>query len=56
MTFALAFWIIVLIVVVIGGIGVRQPGAAWVPVAWGWALLLLLLLLGWKVFGTPLHG
>lgn len=53
MPFGLAFWILMLLWFVFG-------------LYWTWGnhmlvggnvmLFLLLLLLGWKVFGTPLHG
>ncbi len=49
MTFALAFWILMLIWLVVGP-GGYGPG-------WGGHLVtfLLFLLLGWKVFGAPLN-
>lgn len=56
MSLSLAFWILMLIWLVFGlawhfgALGVYGP--------WGGGLLLfvLLALLGWKVFGAPLHG
>ncbi len=53
MSLGLAFWILMLIVVALG-------------IYWNWGtpaaarndllLFALLVLLGWKVFGAPLHG
>jgi hypothetical protein len=58
MTFALIFWIIMLLWLLFalawnsGWPGVAQYGP------WGNSVLLfvLFLLLGWKVFGAPVHG
>ncbi len=53
MTFALLFWIIVLLWLVgVGLYGPRPFGPAYVPQL---LMLILLLLLGWKVFGPALH-
>jgi hypothetical protein len=53
MTLGLAFWICMLIWVVIGGVVNRNDI---MPYLSNNALLfVLLLLLGWKVFGAPLH-
>ena len=57
MTLALAFWILMLIWFVFGIL--IHFGYAGGPVGvWGNSLLLfvLFLLLGWKVFGAPLHS
>jgi len=57
MSIGLLFWILMLIWLVFGFAWYRN-GAGW---AYGWygntlLLFILFLLLGWKVFGQPLHG
>lgn len=56
MTFALAFWILMLVWLVFGVYANRATPGNWS--GWGGSLLefFLFLLLGWKVFGSPLHG
>jgi hypothetical protein len=57
MTLGLAFWILMLIWLIFGV--VYHGGYVGPPYGlWGHTLLLfvLFLLLGWKVFGPPLHG
>lgn len=58
MTLGLAYWIIMLIWLVLGlWVGYASFGGASHYVLGGNLLLfVLLLLLGWKVFGAPLHG
>jgi hypothetical protein len=53
MSLAIAFWVLMLVWLVLGLFGDRF---GWGP--WGGTLLLfiLLLLLGWAQFGAPLHG
>ena len=56
MTFGLVFWILMLLWLIYGFWGYWAPGNPnW---QWGNALLLfiLFLLLGWKVFGAPVHA
>jgi hypothetical protein len=50
MTFALAFWILMLLWLILWFYPVGGPHAPNV------VLFILLLLLGWRVFGTPIHG
>lgn len=54
MSFALAFWILMLLWCLYGLWGWWTPQPHWI---WGNAvfLFILFLLLGWKVFGVPLH-
>lgn len=56
MSIGLAFWILMLVWLVFGAYGAwHQSGGVW---NWGGSLLtfVLFLLLGWRVFGPPLHG
>jgi hypothetical protein len=57
MSLSLMFWILMLIWVIFGF--VWNSGVVPGPYGlWGHSLLLfiLLLLLGWQVFGAPIHG
>lgn len=61
MTLALAFWILMLIWLVfglyLGYIGRAQPAPPYhFFLGSNLLLFILLLLLGWGVFGPPLHG
>ncbi len=54
MTLALAFWILMLIWLVFGLSVHYWPGSPpWVGTL---LLFILFLLLGWKTFGSPIHG
>lgn len=57
MSIGLIFWILMLIWLIFGFVWWRGvvAGPYW---GWGNALLpfILFLLLGWKVFGAPIHG
>lgn len=59
MTIGLAFWILMLLWLVFG-LAWNWPGNTVVgpygPVGNTLLLFMLLLLLGWRVFGAPLHG
>jgi Na+/proline symporter len=58
MTFGLAFWILMLLWLVLGlwqNWGGITSGQYW-PAGGSLLLFLLLLLLGWRVFGAPLRG
>jgi hypothetical protein len=57
MTFALVFWILMLLWLVFGWFYNSSPGA-FGPYGWagnGLLLFILLGLLGWHVFGAPIH-
>lgn len=56
MTLALAFWVIALIVLVFGLWTWRGSPEPWHPIAWGWVLFVMILILGWAKFGAPIHG
>jgi hypothetical protein len=55
MSLGLAFWILMLIWLVFG-LWSSWPFEGIKPLGGTLVLFLLLLLLGWKVFGPPLHG
>ena len=60
MTFGLAYWILMLLWLVLG-LWWSWPAAAggyhgWFPLGNTLLIFLLFLLIGWKVFGPPLHG
>lgn len=53
MTLGLAFWIVMLLLIVAGWWSVApnwRLGAPYLPI------LILFILLGWKVFGPAIHG
>lgn len=54
MTRGLAFWILILLWLVLG---IFWHVGLWAPAAWGVALIpfLALVLVGWQVFGPPLR-
>ena len=54
MTLGLAFWIIMLLWAVFGVW--RNWPAPGLPVVGDLLLFILFLLVGWKVFGAPIHG
>ncbi len=56
MAFGIAFWIIMLLWLVLGLMWHGGYATGWGP--WGFSLMLFIMLglLGWKVFGPPLHG
>ena len=55
MSFSLCFWILMLLWLV-SGIGISWSLKDWKQHAPYIVLFLLLMLLGWKVFGPPIHG
>lgn len=59
MSFALLYWILMLLWLVFGIWSAwpapGAPGSAFRPVGGTVLLFILLVLLGWKIFGEPLH-
>ncbi len=55
MSFTLAYWILMLIWLVFG-LWSNWPAAGIRPLGGTLLLFLLLVLVGWKVFGPPLRG
>jgi len=53
MSFSLVFWILMLLWL-IGGIYQNYPNLGW-PAGHNLLLFILLLLLGWSVFGAPIR-
>ncbi len=52
MTLGLLFWVIAIVAIVFGLIGYRYPQyAAWAP----WPTFVLVLILGWHVFGPAIR-
>jgi len=58
MTLSIWFWILMLVWVLFSGWSQYVPGQPYTYRNWGGSLLLFLLflLLGWKVFGSPVSG
>jgi hypothetical protein len=56
MTLGLAFWILMLIWLVFGLVVWSGNAGPYGPVGSTLLLFMLFLLLGWHVFGAPLHG
>ena len=58
MSKAFLFWLIMVLWLLFGlWVGRPTPGAwAWQPLSGTIILWLLLFMLGWKVFGFPIHG
>ena len=59
MSLGLAYWILMLLWLVLGlwWAWPSSPGYhGWFPVGNTLLIFLLFLLVGWKVFGPPLHG
>lgn len=58
MTLGLAFWILMLLWLVLGIYTNRAAiaGGQYLPLGGDLLLFVLLLLLGWKVFGQPIHA
>ena len=52
MSLGLLFWVIAIVAIVFGIVGWRYPQyAPWSP----WPTFVLVLILGWKVFGPAVH-
>lgn len=58
MTLGLCFWIIMLVLIVFTGVGLIGPVgySHYALYGSGFVSLVLFFLLGWKVFGPPLHA
>ena len=61
MSLGLAFWIIMLLWLILGIVWAwpapsPYPYHAWLPLGSTLLLFVLFLLVGWRVFGPPLHG
>ena len=56
MSVGLAFWVLMLIWAVFGIFIHFYPGTAYGVIGNSVLIFVLFLLLGWKVFGPPLHG
>lgn len=54
MSFGLCYWILMLLWLVFSLWSNWGPG--WKPVGGSLLLFILLVLLGWKVFGPPIHS
>ncbi len=55
MTFGLVFWILMLLWLLFGLWDWRSP-TGYGPIGSMLLLFVLFLLLGWRVFGAPIHG
>ena len=55
MTLSLLFWILMLLWVVFYGVGWRNSPAPWPQAAPGILLFIIVLVLGWQVFGSPIR-
>jgi hypothetical protein len=57
MSLSLAYWVLMLIWLVVGVVlQWPAPGAGFRPLGGTFVLFCLLLIIGWKVFGAPVHG
>lgn len=56
MSLGLCFWIVMLVALVFGAIPLFKDGNNWRAAAPSFLYWFLFLLLGWQVFGAPLHG
>ena len=55
MSFSLLYWILMLLWLVLGFV-LYIPSKAYRPFGIHFFSFVMFLLLGWKVFGSPLHG
>jgi hypothetical protein len=55
MPMELLFWIIFLLWIVFYAVGYAPQGAIWWGRGWPIFLIVLIGLLGWQVFGRPIH-
>lgn len=56
MSFSLCFWVLMLVSLVLGAWPTGPTPAQWRSRGFNLILFILLVLLGWKVFGAPLHS
>ncbi len=56
MSVAFVFWLLMLLWLIFGFVFFWPMGGSWYPVGGNLLLFVLLGLLGWKVFGFPIHG
>lgn len=56
MSIGLLFWVLFVIGFIFGGWSFRQPDQKWGFYGGGFLILVLLFLLGWRVFGFIVQG
>ncbi len=56
MTFALAYWIIIFLWLIFGLASYRGLVGTYGFIGNSLMLFILFLILGWRVFGAPIHG
>ena len=56
MVLTIIFWVLLVVLMLFGGVGIADPSPRpWVGKASGVVLLVLLAILGYFVFGNPVH-
>ena len=45
------FWVIVVVSLIFGGINWSPQAPAWCRPVWGWVQIVLICMIGWRVFG-----
>lgn len=56
MSLGLAFWILMLLWLVLYGVAWRASPQPWFQAGPNVLLFFIILILGWHVFGAPVHG
>lgn len=56
MTLALAYWLILLLWTVFGALPAIRKGSSWTDAGASLMPWLAAVLIGWHVFGPPIHG